>query len=742
MSKEKEYLRMVEGGQNTWSALPPLVRQIKDDALSILGNSLEELFSHCDDLFFDLSSRAISNTEQNLYFESMRELRVKKAAVLNSFRQRMEHSFLELGRGDDAGNGKNAARQAAADNLTLVQNDDLEQEVALTGMVQRARAANQEVLYQLGTRLDYLIPQVRIGQDNNPLDPAAICRNFVLACELFEINIKARIIIFKQFERLVSARFIKAYTSANELLINAGILPKISHKVSKQADQESDPVARHGSGPDAAAETLQFDFNELSNLLAGMRRMGLQRLPNYRNFSGNPGPLMSNAELIGFLSALQWQNPLNPADFAVSSSPDLRQLVNNILAQGNPSQPQALQQPDEDVINLVAMFFDFVLDDNNLPVGIQALIARLQIPILKVALRDKAFFGSSDHPARKLINTIAAASIGWDEADQPRRDKLYNAICEIVQAVNESYQEDPGIFIDKLTQLEQLIEDERQRTALVEKRTSQAAEGHARTLQAKQTVQTLLFSKLQNVQLPELVTDLLTQQWQQLLVLVHLRHGEDSAEWLQAIQLVDDLLWATRPHEDSRSQQRLAKITPNLLERINHGLEQLATPEGVHAQLMQEITALLSRLQQGEKLELRPISATQAMALGHTPGSGSKSWQEMTALERQQARYKALTYEYIRKAETVPLGTWVSYEDSRRGKIVRCKLASRVEASDSYIFVNRFGFKVLEKLRKDFAYDMQQGRATPLETGPLFERAMANIVTTLRSGGRAETTAG
>ena len=96
MSKEKDYLKMVEGSTNAWGRLPPMLRQIKDDALSILLNSLDELFSSCDDLFFDLSSRAASNAEQNLYFESMRELRVKKAGVINNFRQHYEQGFLIL----------------------------------------------------------------------------------------------------------------------------------------------------------------------------------------------------------------------------------------------------------------------------------------------------------------------------------------------------------------------------------------------------------------------------------------------------------------------------------------------------------------------------------------------------------------------------------------------------------------------------------------------------------------------
>lgn len=736
MSKEKDYLKMVESSANSWAGLPALIRQIKDDALTVLANNLEDLFSSCDDLFFDLSSRAASNSEQNLYFESMRELRFKKTGVINAFRQNFEQNFLALVKsGAGNGNRSNGLDPTAAENLTLVQNDTLEQEVAITGMVSKARINCQEALYHLTTRLDYLIPKVTIDQDNNPLDPQQICRSFAEACELFDINIKAKIIIFKQFDRLVAGRLVKVYTAANELLINAGVLPKISHTVQKQADgaMPADVAGNLEIAAQvaAASQQLQFDFSELSNLLASMRRLGLTRLPNYTAYSGNPGPLMSTLELASLLTQQQ-----HPQADEHTEPLDLRQLVNALLAAGNPAMPRALQQPDEDVINLVAMFFDFVLDDRNLPVTVQALISRLQIPILKVALRDKSFFSHANHPARKLINTIADASIGWDESEQPNKDKLHAKIAEIVQAIGEQYADNEQIFMEKLTELQQFVQQEEHRTSLVERRTSQAIEGQAKTQQAKSLVQQLLFARLEKMELPPAISSFLIDQWQQLLVLIHLRHGEESPEWLEAMQLVDDLIWASCRHEDPRSLQRLSKIKPELLQRIAQGLSKIAITAEASQSAIRAIGEVLDQLQAKAPVDFKTISAEQAIALGHTPGSGSKSWQEMTALERQQARYKALTYEYIKKADTMPLGTWVSYEDSRRGKILRCKLASKIEVSDTFVFVNRFGFKVMEKARKDFAYDMQQHRATVLDSGALFDRAMDNIVTNLRQIGK------
>lgn len=739
MSKEKDYLKMVENTSTAWSSLPPLVRQIKDNAQAVLLNLLEDLFSNCDDLFFDLSSRASSNAEQNLYFESMRELRFKKVGVINAYRQNFEQNFLALAQPSTFARST-AQDTANADALSLVQNDKLEQDVAINSMISKARTNCQESLYHLATRLDYLIPRLTIDQENNPLDPEQICKAFAKACELFDISIKAKIIIFKQFDRVVASKLIKIYTAANELLINAGVLPKITHGINKQPDSlgagaENNPRPSDASALDAAvsaASQLQFDFIELSNLLASMRRLGLTRLPNYNAYSSNPGPVMNNAELFTLLTA---QQP-HIIDTTESEPIDLRQLVQTLLAANNPNRPRALQQPDEDVINLVAMFFDFVLDDRNLPVPIQALISRLQIPILKVALKDKAFFSQAGHPARKLINTIADASIGWDESEQLKKDKLYNKIFDIIQSINEQYADNDNVFAEKLGELQAFVQQEQHRTSLVERRTSQSTEGQAKTQQAKTVVQQLLFAKLEKLQLPPPITSFLVDPWQQLLVLVHLKSGEDSPDWMEAMQVVDDLIWASQKHEDSRSLQRLGKIKPELLQRIAQGLTKISTTAEATQSALRGIGEVLDQLQCEAAVTFEPISAEQAVALGHTPGSGSKSWQEMTALERQQARYKALTYEFIKKADALAVGTWLSYEDSQRGKILRCKLSTKIEVSDTFVFVNRFGFKVMEKSRKDFAYDLQQRRAIPLENNMLFDRAMENIVGNLRQLGK------
>lgn len=745
MKKDFEKLTAVKTTSVQAQPQPALVKQIKDNALSILLSHMENLFSSCDDLFFDLSSRAVSNSEQNLYFESMRELRIKKNGVIDNFIRQIEQAFLDCALHNDLISRKE--QPLKADSLSLVHEDDIEQKVAIDGMVTKARGNNQESLYQLATRLDYLTTGNTITEKNNPIDPRQLCNSFASACELLTINIKAKIIIFKQFDRLVVSGLSNLYSNANDLLINAGIIPNITHNVSGN-NTTAKPIASSAEQPQRAqrknTDQANFDLVALSQLLQNMHHLGPALIPNYQSYSANPGPMMSNEELLTTLTLLQVQLSNDQNQHFAADKKNIRAIVDSVLKEENSQTPQSIKKHDDDTINLVAMFFDFILDDKNLPVPFQALISRLQIPILKTALRDQIFFSSSQHPARKLVNALSSASIGWgsdvdrDDPTKIKDDKTYQEIADIIQEITESTANNDQIFAEKLQQLQEFVSRNEHRNSLIEKRTQQAAEGQAKTKLAKEASKAALFSLLKKARLPENITDFLINQWQQFLTITHLKHGDESAEWLDAVQLAHDIIWVCLPQQDDKSKIRFDKIEKELYERIRSGLIQV-----VHTK--EECDTFIDRIEHDIKdlqrqythsnnvsSDLKPLTAEQSKSLGHLPGRGNKSWKEMTALERQKVRYHSLTYDFIKKVESLPLNTWLTYQDNSEGRSIRCKLAGKVKATDSYIFVNRFGFNVLEKARKEFAYDLQQKRVILLESGLLFDRAMSSITSNLR----------
>lgn len=66
----------------------------------------------------------------------------------------------------------------------------------------------------------------------------------------------------------------------------------------------------------------------------------------------------------------------------------------------------------EDVIDMVAMMFGFIQQDQALPAAVQALLSRLQLPYLRLAFSEPQMFFDAEHPARALMDRLAEVGKG------------------------------------------------------------------------------------------------------------------------------------------------------------------------------------------------------------------------------------------------------------------------------------------------------------------------------------------
>lgn len=721
---------------------PRVLSHIKSTAISSCEQLLEHLFSATDDLFYDLSKRASSNNEENLYFEAMREIRIKKQGASVKFLQSVAENFSVILEANNHLEYRDTSDKDNTSNLSIVESDDLEVELALNNMVGRSRELYKEELYELSARLDHLLLQVNVDDDNNPLDPQQLATAFINACKSqLYINIKAKLILFKLFEKHVLKQFGHILSAANQVLIDAGILPKVPKNLSQTganhiaADSTAETKPLPQEDKDSAGILEQLDYSALTTLMAAARLAKGSPQPgiapiNCFIFTSNPGPLMAQPELASQLTGSQ---PLIDRQLSDDAPKNIiGYAVQNLLAKKNPAAPQSLNQSEEDVINLVAMFFDQILADENLPVAVQSLICRLQIPILKVAVKDRSFFNNREHPARKLINIITEAGIGFDETRPLERDPLYRKIVDIIQTINRQYKTDDNIFVEFEQELSALIDKEKNKAAIVEQRTNQAETGKSKIKRAKSDAQELIYRKLKDVSLPQKISNFITNTWLQVLTIAHLKSGKDSADWIANEQAVSDMIWLCQPHEDERSKQRVDRLLPELLYRIASGLElAIESTEAREAKVV-ELEKVLTDIASDKtpQDEYQNLDEQQRDTLGRADPQ-QKSWGEMTALERQQAKYEELSNQFYEMAKNVKEGSWVEYFDNANNKKIRCKLAVKID-SESYIFVNRLGFKTIETSRKQFAYDMQFGKAKVLDTSPIFERIMNKVASHLK----------
>lgn len=736
--------------------LPVALIQVRDKAAQQLKQALQALFDNADDTLFQMADRATSNAEQNAFFEAMRDLRLKRKSIERGFLQKVFETFSNLNQYEI---GRAPQLDAVSfESLSLVQNDDLEESVAQDTMVSKVMSRDAVALGHLTTRINTLVSK-KIDDRTNPLGPRALCEAFLDACRSLGVEIKVKLIIFKLFDKYVLTELDQLYAEANQLLITAGVLPELKSAPPARRPQGRTPGAARsaaaggdaaGVAADMASEEVQEVFGALQALLSEVRGSGLPR----REVPADAVPITSN-DLMRLLSHLQQHLSAQKVDDI-----DVRYQLDSLLtrASAKSGRSRVVGQVDDDVINLVSMLFEFILDDRSLPDSLKALIGRLQIPMLKVAVLDKTFFSRGSHPARRLLNEIASAAMGWSEQDDLQRDVLYQRIEQVVLRLLNDFVDDPGIFSDLLSDFLAYTGDERRRSELLEQRTRDAEEGRAKAELARQQVEQALNERLLGRTLPEVVVRLLQEAWSKVMLLTCLKHGAESEEWRATLATMDDLIWSVEPHEAPEARMRLLELVPGLLKSLREGLTSAAFDpfstseffsqlESLHVQAFQRFkrpepepvvadvaepdapmaadAALVVDL---PELELEAAAEAPAMVevveeiILLAPGESRAPEPEASLPEGDEA---------LDQVDNLRVGSWVEFQEDEDHK-VRCKLAAIIKPTGKYIFVNRTGMKVLEKTRMGLAVEFRRGAIRLLDDALLFDRALESVIGNLR----------
>jgi hypothetical protein len=728
------YLREHREAGNS-KPVPAEVTRIRDTVVAGLGDLLQGAFDAVDDSLFELANNARSNSEQNRFFEAMREIRIKRKGVERHFQNAVAHFFANP---PEAGHAHEdtAASTATADSLSLVGNEDLEEQVALNGMVTKAKAHFQGPLLQLQARFTEVYPGATAEFPVNPLAPDHICSAFTEAIQSLEIQIRERLILLKQFDRYVVSNLGMLLDEANRILIHAGIIPNFRYH-GKSGSQHSTPDKKDGeSASEASTETATAagNLNTTNAVFDQIRQMLALQRANAGIPARTSDPsvrVVGGSELTDLLNALPLPDTRTTESNLSAGEPialDLREVVQQLLSRtdtGDGRKP-ALNEVDEDLINLVSMLFEFILDDYNLSAPVQVLISRLQIPILKVVIRDKTFFSQATHPARRLLNSLARAGIGWSASDDKTKDKLYNQIHDIVQRILNEFTGDIELFETLNHEFEQFLEKENRKASLVEQRTRESERGRIKSQKAQETVDSILSEKVARYKLPKSIHDILMNGWSRFMFLAYLRDDVEH-RWNESVRIVDDLIWCLHPHQEDDERDRWVRVVPGLLKTLRAGLEEVS----YNASRLDEMMGQL-------KHELAEAFRTNAAIVARqdspekSDDQNENATAHQTAVERQQQLEDAAISEYVAQIDSVEIGNWVEFR-LVNGASFRCKLSAIIDEADCFVFVNRMGLKVIEKNRIELAHEMRRGRLTLLEQGALIDRAMNAVVGTLRS---------
>ncbi|OQX30335.1 MAG: hypothetical protein B0D94_11780 [Candidatus Sedimenticola endophacoides] len=684
----------------SFSARPEFLRTVnacRQALLKTLPVLNAEFYANLDDALFKLADKAVSNTAQSRYFDTMRELRKQRDAMESRFNSSLLQHFDHFWRdGPSHQEADQLIHAFDCNEALLVAEADLEEELAVDNMVAKGEKAFFREIYALNERFAYIAYGAQVDSQNNPVAPAAIAAAFKGAALEFCQDVELRLLLFKRFELDVVLRIGAVYEEINGLLSRAGVLPNLSRHVVQRA-----PGGGAESGGQVEPEEMAL-FRVLQETLGRRREQSVE--------TKLPGATLATADQVcDLLSGLQMR-----ALSAGPAQPDIGALVRQELSVN----ARFVSQIEADTIDVIAMIFDFILDKSDLPDALAVLLARLQIPMLKVAIQDKRFFSNKTHPARRLLNSLARAAAHLNRSGDRGESALYAKVEEVVRRVVNEFDNDVRLFTELHEQFDAFLEGELQSSAGTEKRASETIQGREKLVYARQRVDQEIANSLAQVRsLPRDVVDLINGPWRDVLVLTLLRKGENSDDWRRAVLLIRSLVWSVQPKIARVERQSLLRAIPNLLKGLRNGLHEIAFDR-------HKMSAIFKRLQGYHLLCLR----------GDVPPRVIDGAQIKQLLERKRKEFDVVSEapshdlpgeRFLDQADSLKVGDWINLL-GKDGVTRRAKLSWRSEITGACLFVNHKGMKVSELRVETLARNLRDGKAKLLQdvNVPLTDRAL------------------
>jgi len=224
-------------------------------------------------------------------------------------------------------------------------------------------------------------------------------------------------------------------------------------------------------------------------------------------------------------------------------------------------------------IEIVALLFQSILTEERIPAAVRVWFARLQMPVLRVAVSEPDFFATVDHPARRLIDRMGACVMGFDTTSRAVGDTLEKEIKRVVQVVEAYPDTGRRVFQTVLTEFEKFLENYFKNENEASRRgVSLAQQVELReTLAIQYTIE--LRKMLNEVPVQEGVREFLFHVWADVMAMTSVKFGVHSAETKTMKRVAADLIWSASAKVSREERAEVIRRLPPLLKTLREGMD-------------------------------------------------------------------------------------------------------------------------------------------------------------------------
>jgi len=418
-------------------------------------------------------------------------------------------------------------------------------------------------------------------------------------------------------------------------------------------------------------------------------------------------------------------------------------LLTELQARNQVLKQAASTAVERATIEIVALMFQSLLTEDRIPSTVRVWFARLQMPVLRVAVAEPDFFATVEHPARKLIDRMGACVMGFDGSTQGVNEALEKEIKRVVQVVEAYPDTGRRVFQTVLTEFERFLEHYfKTEHAASRKGVSLAQQVEQReTLAIQYTIE--LRKMLNEVPVQEGVRQFLFQVWADVLATSAVKAGSASDDTRAMKRAAADLIWSASAKVTREERAEVIRRLPPLLKVLREGMASAgvaAAKQEEHVQSLNNALAaafsaraatipterleeLMMQLEQVEELlpDAEDLQIDESMVL-------DLSGHESTDLEVVAEGGSVPTPAMLAWASELQVGSWYKLDYRNRNEAVQ--LAWQGMRKQLSLFVTPQGRGVLMQKHRLAAF-LQAGLLLPAEEEALTVRATRDALAKL-----------
>ena len=732
----------------------------RDLAIHRLLLSFASMLDRVSDQLMARAGNSDIREDQLTCLDARELLRKDRSTLLTEFERQLRLQIDGKVKGEAA--KKSDFSSVDARKLALVDTLVVDESIVIGNIDRVVENTCHDELLEFNRAVGYLLGRPELELTTNPLAPATIVQAFMEALRSLKGEERTKYAILKELNQSSLGDINAIYADLNRHLESLHVMPQGAHFVRRAGAHPRAPAAEAQPGhplPGPAAPASEVDLMAVLQRLAGRGagrpgtvgalggyppRAGAseQSLPAIGPYGGPR--ILATQEIGDALARLQH----GETGFEIAGIPvqfaGIPDGMHNVLRdlQESPLAAKA-NQLEAMTIELVAMLFDFIFETRDLPDSMKVLIGRLQIPVLKAAMLDGAFFSKKSHPSRLLVNALAHAGIGWSPT-MGTDDPLYKKIESIVHRILDDFSEDIGLFDALRRELETFLAEEEQSAEATIQSTADEINQRDRQEIARVVANSEIEKRLEMHTVPNFLGSFLREHWIGVLSQLHLQ-GEESETWAASLATLDDLVWSVQPKRASEERRKLVAMLPNLLKRLHGGLQNVTWEAGERERFM-------ANLVEAHAAAVKPSLASVPMPTTAVAEAAAAAAEEATAKGDVETAAKARALaeamapapppepvppaveivqdRFAELAASLERGMWIEFE-GEDGQLAFAKLAWVSPLRGTYLFTNRQGQKAVSLTADELADRFRKDRARLVEAEPLVDRAFVSMMHSL-----------